>query len=216
MPHRAGQALDATQGRASAGRHTGQGKRWTPHRAKQALDATQGKASAGRHTGQGKRWTPHRARQALDATQGKASAGRHTRQNKLHMPHKAGQAEGEGHGCHRNTRNASHLHIWVVACADGTHARGLVAGVRLRAVLKVRIRPTGAVDANVSCRSPDSTHTTHENRGTRTARTRRMKTGAVDANVSCRSADSTHTTHENRGSRCKCFLPQRGQHAHDA
>ena len=38
-----------------------------------------------------------------------------------------------------------------VPCPNRSHARGLVAGVRLRAVLEIRIRATRAVHANVSC-----------------------------------------------------------------
>ena len=45
---------------------------------------------------------------------------------------------------------AARLRVGVVARADGAHAGRLVAGVRLRAVLKVAVGAPGAVDANVA------------------------------------------------------------------
>jgi hypothetical protein len=42
------------------------------------------------------------------------------------------------------------LLVRIVSCANGAHARGLVAGVALGRVVKVGVRPAGAVDADVA------------------------------------------------------------------
>ena len=44
------------------------------------------------------------------------------------------------------------LHVWIVPRAYGTHAGGLVAGVRLGGVLEIRIRAARAVDAHIARR----------------------------------------------------------------
>ena len=42
------------------------------------------------------------------------------------------------------------LHVGIISRPNGSHRGGLVAGVRLGAVLKVRVRPAGTVDADVA------------------------------------------------------------------
>lgn len=45
---------------------------------------------------------------------------------------------------------SSRLHIRVVARTNGSHAGGLIPSVALCAVLKVRVWPAGAIDADVA------------------------------------------------------------------
>lgn len=46
--------------------------------------------------------------------------------------------------------SSSSLHVGVIASPDGAHAGGLIPCVALSAVLKVRVRPSRAVDADVA------------------------------------------------------------------